>query len=129
MLGGRIRLGEAAAGIAGAVLVVSLFLDWFEGPGVGISAWEAFEVADVILLAVGLAGILVAVLAVTHSKSDLPIVGAALTVVAGAVATAIVLYRELNPVGDLDQAGGMWVGLMGALGVAVGAWLAIRAEE
>jgi hypothetical protein len=129
MLGGRIRLGEAVAGIAGAVLVGSLFLDWFEASGVGVSAWEAFEVADVILLAVGLAGILVALLAATQSKSDLPTAGAALTVVAGAVATVIVLYREMNPVGDLDQAGGILVGLLGALGVAVGAWLAIHAEE
>jgi hypothetical protein len=129
MLGGRIRLGEAVAGIAGAVLVGSLFLDWFEASGVGVSAWEAFEVADVILLAVGLAGILVALLAATQSKSDLPTAGAALTVVAGAVATVIVLYREMNPVGDLDQAGGILVGLLGALGVGVGAWLAIHAEE
>jgi uncharacterized membrane protein YfcA len=83
----------------------------------------------VILLAVGLAGILVALLAATQSKSDLPTAGAALTVVAGAVATVIVLYREMNPVGDLDQAGGILVGLLGAVGVAVGAWLAIHAEE
>jgi hypothetical protein len=129
MIGGRIRIGEAVAGIAGAILVVSLFLDWFEGTGVSLSAWEAFDVADVILFLVGLAGVLVALLAATQSKSDLPIMGAALTMVAGAVATLLVVYRELNPVGDLDQAGGMLVGLVGALGVAVGAWLAIRVEE
>jgi hypothetical protein len=129
MIGGRIRIGEAVAGIAGVILVVSLFLDWFEGAGVSLSAWEAFDVADVILFAAGLAGVLVALLAASQSKSDLPVAGAALTMVAGAVATVLVVYRELNPVGDLDQAGSMLVGLVGALGVAVGAWLAIRVEE
>jgi hypothetical protein len=129
MLGRRVRLGEALAGVAGAALVVSLFMVWFEDSGVSLSAWEAFDAADVILLAAGLAGILLPILAATQSKSDLPIVAAALTVPAGVVATLLVLYRELNPVGDLDQAGGMLVGLLGALGIAVGAWLAIRAGE
>jgi hypothetical protein len=129
MLGGRIRIGEAITGVAGATLVGSLFLVWFEDSGVGLSAWEAFDVADLILLAVGVAGILLPVLAATQSKSDVPIAGAALIVPAGVLATLLVLYRELDPVGDLDQAGGMLVGLLGALGVAVGAWLAIHSGE
>jgi hypothetical protein len=38
--------GRALAGVGGIVLIVSLFLDWFEP---AITGWDAFEVLDLVL--------------------------------------------------------------------------------
>jgi uncharacterized membrane protein YfcA len=121
---GHLRAGEALTGLAGALLFVSLFLSWYDG----LSGWEAFGVIDVLLAAAGLGGILLALLSALHSKTDVPISGAALTVVVGVIATLLVLYRLLDPVDDLDRDLGLFLGLISALGLAAGAWAAIRVE-
>src|SRR5436309_3398102 len=54
----RARAWDWVAGLAGAVLIASLFLHWYRAPGGGsVTAWQAFTVVDVILFVVGLVGI------------------------------------------------------------------------
>lgn len=120
----RVRFGEAIASVSGAVLLVSLFLPWFGSA----SAWEAFSVADVLLAVAALAGIALALLGATQRKTDLPISGAALSALAGIVATTLVAYRVLDPVDGLDRELGLFVGLLAAIGVAAGAWSAMGDE-
>jgi formate hydrogenlyase subunit 4 len=124
-LRGQLRIGEATAGLAGALLFASLFISWYDGQ----SAWEAFGVIDVLLAAAGLAGVVLALLSATHSKTDVPIAGAALTVLAGVIAILLVVYGLLDPIDDLSREVGLFLGLVGALGLAVGACVAIRVES
>ena len=48
----QIGLGPLLAGVAAVILLISLFLDWFEP---GLTAWTAFEIIDLLLAAIALA--------------------------------------------------------------------------
>lgn len=52
----RLEVGPLLVALAAIVLLVSLFLDWY-GPR---TAWEVFEITEVLLLALALAALLVA---------------------------------------------------------------------
>jgi len=62
----RLRAGEWVAAAAGALLIVSLFLPWYEAGRFDVSAWEAFAVVDVLLLLAGALGL--GVLVITASQ-------------------------------------------------------------
>ena len=56
----RLRKGEWIAAISGAVLIVSLFLPWWEGADGGrLSGWEALTALDVALALLGLSALAV----------------------------------------------------------------------
>ena len=52
----RFEVGPILVALGAIVLLVSLFLDWY-GP---LSAWEAFEVVEVLLAALAVAALIVA---------------------------------------------------------------------
>jgi hypothetical protein len=121
----RLRSGELLAGTGGALLVVALFLPWFGDA----DAWQAFDVLDLVLLLAGLTGVAVAVIAAANAKSDAPIASAALIVPVGLLATLLVLYRVLDPVGDSSRRIGLYLGLAGGAAIAYGCWRSIRDER
>jgi hypothetical protein len=138
----RLRGGEALAGGGGTLLLVALFLPWFgrdatfcialagfpcPGP-VSLTPWEAFSVVDVLLLIAALSGIGVAVLTAANAKTDVPVTSAALAVPIGLLATILVAYRVLEPVGELHRKVGLFVGLLASAAIMYGCWCAIRDE-
>ena len=130
----RLRAGEWIAAVSGALLVVSLFLPWYTGTGVEVSAFEAYAVVDVLLLAIGLLGIaLLVVTAVQRTAAVGVACDALLTILAGVVAVVTVIRAAKLP-GDLDAAGAgraafLWIGVAAALGVLAGALIAMRDER
>ena len=44
----RIEAGPVLVGLGAVVLLISLFLDWYQP---GVTAWDAFEVLDLLLAA------------------------------------------------------------------------------
>ena len=54
----RIEAGPVLVGLGALVLLVSLFLDWYQP---AVTAWEAFEVLDLLLAALGIAALVGAV--------------------------------------------------------------------
>src|SRR4051794_41809791 len=54
----RFELGPIIVAAGGLLLLVSLFLDWY---GAGVSAWDAFEVVDLLLAALAVAAIVAAI--------------------------------------------------------------------
>lgn len=139
------------AGIAGVVLLVSLFLPWFglsetaeealrqaeevteqfdgepiERPDVTESAWEAFTFVRWVLLFTALVGMLAGAFGLTQPREHTAVGAMAITAGLGIISTLIVLYRVLNPIGESGREWGLFVGLIGALGVAVGGWLALQ---
>ena len=116
----RLRAGEWIVGAAGIALLVSLFLDWYGSA----NAWQSFSVADIVLLVSALCGIAL-FLAVATQRS--PAVGqglSACTVPVALLAAVLVVIHALSvPSGAAGgRAIGLWVGLVGAFGVLVGAW-------
>lgn len=104
-----------------------MFLDWCSGA----SAWRAFSVLDVVL----------ALLRSCRWRSSssrrrvaarpLPVSFSVFSVVAGAVAALLILYRIANLPGPnhaVDVQVGAWLGLAAAVLVAAGGWRSLRVE-
>jgi hypothetical protein len=144
----RLRAGEWIAAASGVVLIVSLFLPWYEGTSDGagtygadatFTAWEVLAVLDVVFLIVGLLGIAVLVVTATERVPALPVALGSLTVIAGFIGTALVLFRLLAipdleafsevffPKGDRQL--GVWLALLATAGMTAGSFLAIRDER
>lgn len=83
-LAGFVLLGAGAI-----LLIVSLFLDWFEP---GLSAWTVFEVWDIVLAALALGALapVAAALNVWRARSDSWVLAPAV------VATVVVVVSLLN---------------------------------
>jgi hypothetical protein len=122
----RLRAGEWIAAVSGAVLLVSLFLPWYEGT----SAWEALAVIDIAVALVALFGL--ALLPVTASQRvpAVPIAFSAFVTLAGLIGTVLVLVRVADlPDGADGRGWALWLGLIAALGVTAGGAIAMRDER
>jgi hypothetical protein len=130
----RLRPGELLAAAGGVVLLASMFLDWYGPVGRtdGVTAWQAFTVADVLIAIVALFAIALAVAQVALRGPALPV---ALGVITSAVTIAgviVVVFRLIDQPGPnnlVELRAGAWIGLAGALAAAAGAWLAMGDER
>ncbi len=130
----RVRTGEIVAGVAGVVLLLSLFLEWYtvRGRAEGLTAWSAFSFVDLLVCLVALLGIALAVSQVVGRGPALPVAIGVITTTLALAATLLVLYRIVNQPGPNDAIGvgaGAWVGLAACLGVFLGAWLSLSDER
>lgn len=119
----QLGLGPLVAAIGAVILLVSLFIDWFEP---GLSAWTAFESIDLILAALGLT-----VLAVVFTRA-LPVHGTwrprSPLWLLGAAALVLVVSQLLNPppaAQESDPDIGAWLALAAALLICIGGLLAL----
>jgi hypothetical protein len=134
------------------LLVVALSLPWFThdvATSFGArpelasqNAFEAFAVADLILLVVGLAAVGLAVTTAVEKTVAVPIAYASLLCLAGVVAVIVVLAHlgsspapaqpvaaELRPSVETSTAAGLYLALLGALTVFAGALVTMRDER
>lgn len=117
----RFEIGPILAAVGALILLVSLFLDWY-GP---VTAWGAFEIADILLAAIAVgalvaaAGIMAPELSYVEGRWLLPLAVAA---------TVLVVTELITPPGVLGQAElqtGAWLALASALVLLIGAILSI----
>ncbi len=150
---GRVRNSEWLAGIAGLVVLVSMFgFDWYEiggaaGPAIdalgaagvqaetGIKAWESQgftgTIANLVILAAAISGIGLAVLAATSRTVALPVAASALTAQLGAGAVVMVILRIIFQPGPnefVELEAGIFVALAGAALVTYGGWRSMEEE-
>jgi hypothetical protein len=132
--GGIWAAGERLTWVAGLVLMISSFMDWYAGPGVGVKlaviGWQTGVLGKLVFF-VGLA--VLALVALRESGFELPpSVPESLVVLAlGALAAIFVLIRLISvPDSVLPADGrgiGIWISLLASLGVILGGVL--RAAE
>lgn len=117
----QIALGPVVAGAAALVLLVSLFLDWYEP---GVSAWTVFEVLDLLLAVLALASLGMAAQALGVGAPGVRLPARALLAVA-AVALVIVVSQLVNhpPLTGRGEEVGIWLALGAALVLVAGAAL------
>jgi hypothetical protein len=118
----RIDLGRAVLFAGSVLLLISLFIDWYELGGAGVTGWEVFEALDLVLAALAIAGMVAA------ARPELTPPWAA--VVVPGVAVFIVFVQLVgNPpaAGDANPAAGAWIALAGAFLMAAGAALSLAA--
>jgi hypothetical protein len=140
----KLRGGDVLAGLGGLALLVLMFLPWYDfqpGPYPGTrfvadndtaqSAWEAFSVLLVPLVATGLLGVALFAATLFERTSALPVAAQVFAASIGSLTVIFVLLRILNPPGpnyaaDVRLEG--WLGLLCTLAVAAGAWWSMRDE-
>ena len=130
----RVRIGEIVAGVAGAVLLLSLFLEWYtvRGRAEGLTAWGAFAFVDLLVCLVALLGIALAVSQVAGRGPALPVAIGVITATLGLAATLLVLYRILNQPGPnefIEVKLPAFLGFLCVLAIAAGGWRSMRDES
>jgi hypothetical protein len=126
----RLRAGDVAAAVSGAVLFVALFLPWYSAEGEEATAWQALTAIDVVLALV--AALAVSLLPVTASQRvpAVPIALSAFVTLTGLVGLVLLLVRAANLPGAADgREWGLWLGLLAAIGIVMGAAFAMRDER
>ena len=117
----RIEAGPVLVVLGAVVLLVSIFLDWYDP---NVTAWEAFEVLDLALAGLALAALVAAVgamrpdLAVIERR-QLPLIVAGLVVIVGSQ------ILDPPPTVDGDPTIGAWIALGAAAVIAVGTLLTL----
>ena len=112
----RVRAWDWLTGLAGAVLLVSLFLPWYGAAGVTASGWESFTVVDVIIATTALLGIGLPVVAATQRTSAVPQAWTAFVITLALVSLVIAVVRLLNPPADgLSREVGVWLAAVSSL--------------
>jgi hypothetical protein len=99
---------------------------------IGLTAWEAFGLTDIVLALAALAAIALAVVTALRRSPALPVVASVVTSTLGIVATVLLLYRILNQPGPnafVEVKLGAFIGFLCTLALAAGAWRSLRDEE
>jgi hypothetical protein len=144
----KLRAGELIAAVGGIVLLIALlFLNWYgvggsvETPfgdfsvGADFGAWDGQgflgTLANLVILAAGIAAVGLALLTATSRTVALPVAASALTAGLGIAAVAMILMRLLfqpGPNDIVDLKFGIFVALVGAVAVAFGGWQSMQEE-
>ena len=128
----RVRGGEWLAGLAGAGLIVSLFLHWYDARTGPLTGWQAFAVSDVLLALLALCGPLLLAFQAARESPALPTGTSIVCTTCGALAAAVVLVRiVVEPEADrvTGIAAGAWLGLAAALALLAGGWWSLESEH
>ena len=122
----RLDAGAVVAAAGAALLLVSLFLDWYGEDGEGFSAWTIFEVIDLLLAAIALLAIST-FLSRAEIEPRLPQAPLLLLGGAALVLTASQLINEPPAVtfADLELQTGAWLALAGAALLLAGAFMSV----
>ena len=128
-------IGSRLTWIAGLVLTISAFTDWYAGPNttgptLAVIAWHTGVLGKLVLF-VGLAVVLVVVLRELGIEPPATLPQSLVTVTLGALATIFVLVRVISIPDDFFFAHrgiGIWISLVAALAV-IAAGLLQASEE
>jgi uncharacterized protein YodC (DUF2158 family) len=125
----RLRWGDWIAAIAGLDLILMTFRGWYKvgGSDLYVTAWDALDNGRYLLIATGIVGILLLLLKAAQAQMSFP--PGWLAAVVGFACTVYIAYRLATPPSDaLDAALGIYIGLLGALGVTIGGLLSARED-
>jgi hypothetical protein len=127
--------GELLAVLGGAILGVSLFLEWFtlgdrfttlgscKGPGTACTAWDSLTILRFLLLVTAVAPIVLAWIIIRGHALSWP--RGELTAIIAIFALGFTLFRGLvdkpgSPPGEIGIDFGWWIGLAGGLLILIG---------
>jgi hypothetical protein len=134
----RLNQGEKIAAGSALALLICMFLGWFNFDFATVNAWDSLHYISP-LLAIAIAATLTIALLKTSGRSLGDIPDGSVIFVLGCVATALVLFRLIDPVsaGQASPFGGgggpevgssaeagLFLGLIAAVGIAIGGYLA-----
>lgn len=135
--------GERIAGVAGALLILIMFIfNWFAVKGLeqlgGLDAWESYSFTDIVLFITALAAMALALMAASDTDVGLPVALSAIVTALGIISVILVLISIINPPSydvpftdqsvDTTTQVGVFLGLVAALAVTAGGYLSMQEE-
>jgi hypothetical protein len=120
--GPKIPVGSVLAAVGSLLLIVSLFLHWYDG----LTGWTVFEIVDLVLLSLALSTIFAIVAGSRLVKQDVsPSVMVIITLTTLVVVVTQILNDPPAVAGDTgpEQDIGLWLALGGAALMVAGALL------
>jgi hypothetical protein len=140
---GRLSQGQVIAAVGGVVLLVAMWLPWIDisgpslpsgvpvpgGPDTSTSEniWKGSSL-DIYLLITGVVAILPALMSLTDSSEEFSFISAA-TLILGTVAVILVIaFLTVDFPDGADRKIGAFVGLGGAIVIAVGGFRSMQEE-
>lgn len=126
----RLRGGELLALAGAALVIVSLFERWYEGPTGELGAWDTFGPAVALLLAATAAALALVASTLIERSVATPVAVAVWSVLLGLIGLIAALVRVFErPQRATGVSIGAWLALAGVLAILAGAWLALRDER
>ncbi len=134
----RLNQGEKIAGASAIALFIFMFFAWFGlsgqvdtavgsfGVDTSFNAWDSFDFIDLFLLLTIIVTLVAVGMRASSNEAGFPMSSA--TTILGAISTLLILYRIIDPPGGLDRKLGVFLGLIAAVGIAVGGYLAMQDE-
>jgi len=137
----RANRGELIAGIAGLVLILTMFLfAWFGFEGFGGDAFDVFrDWVNIVLVFTAFAAMALAFFGGDVARADVPL--SVIVTLLGGISAVILFIYLLSPPGvggvvgggvevdfDLDRMFGIWLGLASAIVIAVGGYMSMQEE-
>jgi hypothetical protein len=145
----RLRAGEWILGIGSVLLLLSLFLTWYEGKNVevrsteplgdySLTGFEAFAAIDLILAACALLGLALVVACAMQRVSAVSIAGSSVMALVAIGVLVLVAFRaaripDFDVEGatffDVSRGAGIWAALAGGVAMLAGSLASIRDER
>lgn len=134
----RLTQGEKIAAGSAIALFIIMFLKWYGLEGAGdladLSAWDAFDFIDLLLLLTIIVTVGAALATATGRRVDFPLTTT--VAVLGGLSALLVLFRliftpDIDGFGfevDTTRSYGVFLGLIAAAGIAYGGWRAMEEE-
>ncbi len=116
----RIDAWPLLAAVGALMVLISLFLDWYEPD---LSAWTTFEIVDLLLAAISVAFIVAVVSRLTGTRTRGPVVRDAwlpVLAVGTLVLVALSLVNHPPAAINLGEKVGIWIALAGSLVMVIG---------
>ena len=112
----RVRTWDWLTGLAGVVLLVSLFLPWYSAGGESATGWQSFTVIDVILALAGLGAVALLLATATQRTAAIPQAVSSSLAPLLLVAVVLAVIRLLDLPGGADaREAGVWIGTVATL--------------
>jgi hypothetical protein len=126
----RVRPMDWVAGLTGLVLLVLLFLPWYDLSDGSLNAWSAFRIVDLWLALVALLAIAIPIVTALRETPAVPLAVQGFTEALSWIAVLFALWRAIDqPSGPLDPTAIPWVALLVTLLLAIAVWRSIRDER
>jgi hypothetical protein len=128
----RVGVWQWLTGLAGIVLLLSLWLPWYGAAGLTANAWEAFTFVDLVLALTALAAIALVLVTATQRAAAFPRFWSRCLTWLALAAAVLAVARLINVPGvdtilaggaaDITRKPGAFVGALAAIAVMVFAW-------
>jgi hypothetical protein len=123
----RLKQGEIIAGLGGIALFFFLFLDWFGAGDAGASGWDSLgDVTGLIVFVAAIAGIKLAGMAAMGLRLNIGLQRGVITTAVAWLATVAIIRTIFATPEGADVKFGLILGLLAALAITGGAFLALR---